>query len=381
MNGKERLPVFIHGGFRTSSTWLWSKFRQNPQFWCYYEIFNGAIQSVDTLNFEKFSSSAWNSRHPKSQPYYIEYLPLLDDTPRLTFSPLEKQHGEYFIPPGGISAQLDRRSKAYVARLIHAAQSQYQKQPVLSCTGMLGKVAGLKRGFGGIHLLLIRNLFSQWNSYSGQQREGVSFFFDYLFGALKFARDDAFLLYLKEFSKVDEFESSGEWASRNRYDDVFCVFVAFHVYLLVHASRHCDVVIDSNKLAVEHNGYRQNMESTLAQLIGHHVDLSGARESLDCPRYQISRPSEAKFVIERLSLRACDTLAAGPDEQQMVAAMLKALWDKHDQFAFFGGAAFAQFDKARMELEHLRVEVEHRKQDLERMRSEGNADCRKSNPI
>jgi hypothetical protein len=373
MNEEERCPVFIHGGFRTSSTWLWSRFRRNARFWCYYEIFNGAIPFINSSNFTNFSTRAWNSRHPKSEPYYIEYLPLLHDKSYLTFFPIEKQRGEYFTPLGGISAELDQNSQDYVACLINAAQTIYEKQPVLSCTGMLAKVAGLKNEFDGIHILLVRNLFYQWNSYSGQQRDGISFFFDYLFGALRFARDDRFLLYLKEFSRVDEFGSADEWASRDRYDDVFCVFVAFHVYLLVNASRYCDVVIDSNRLVGKQDGYRENMESLLARMIGHHVDLSGARESIACPQYQIARPAEAKFMIERLARRACAELTASPGEHQMVSSMLEALWDKYDQFALFGGAAFAQFDKARMAFENLRVETEQLKQDLEQMRSERDA--------
>jgi hypothetical protein len=373
MNERERCPVFIHGGFRTSSTWLWSRFRRNSRFWCYYEIFNSAIKFINSSNFESFSTKAWNSRHPKSEPYYIEYLPLLHDKSCLTFFPIEKQRGEYFTPVGGISAELDHNSQDYVAHLINAAQTIYEKQPVLSCTGMLAKVAGLKNGFGGVHILLVRNLFSQWNSYSGQQRGGTSFFVDYLFGALRFARDDRFLMYLKEFAKVDEFGSADEWASRDRYDDVFCVFVAFHVYLLVNASRYCDVVIDSDSLVGEHGGYRENMESILAGLIGHRVDLSGARESIDCPQYPIARPAAAKFMIERLAQRACSELTASPGEHQMVSSLLEALWDKHDQFALFGGAAFAQFDKARMALENSRAETEQLKQDLAQMRSERDA--------
>lgn len=357
MNENKRHPVFIHGGFRTSSTWLWSRFRRDIHFWCYYEIFNSVIPFVNFSNFTHFSPKAWNSRHPESEPYYIEYLPLMHDSGRLSSFPVENQRGESFTPAGGISARLDQVSNDYVARLVDAAQA-YGKQPVLSCTGMLTKVAGLKKEFGGTHILLVRNLFSQWNSYSGQQRDGTSFFMIYLFDTLRFARDDPFLLYLKELSRVDEFASADEWSSRDRYDDVFCIFVAFHVYLLVNAVRYCDVVVDGNRLASEPNGYRKEMESTLARLIGHRVDLSGARESIDCPLYMIANPAKARFEIERLAQRACAELAANADEQKMVLSMLEELWGKHDQFVLFGSAAFEQFDKARAEIGKLQRENE-----------------------
>lgn len=357
MNENKQHPVFIHGGFRTSSTWLWSRFRRDIHFWCYYEIFNSVIPFVDFSNFAEFSPKAWNSHHPKSGPYYIEYLPLLRDNGRLSFFPFEKQRGESFTPVGGISARLDEVSNGYVARLIDAAQT-YGKQPVLTCTGMLAKVAGLKKEFGGTHILLVRNLFSQWNSYSGQQRDGTSFFMIYLFDVLRFARDDRFLLYLKALSRVDDFDSADEWSSRDRYDDVFCIFVAFHVYLLVNAARYCDVVVDGNRLASELNGYRKETEGLLARLIGHHVDLSGARESIDCPQYMIAHPARTRLEIERLARQACAESDASAAEQQMVASMLEDLWDKHDQFSLFGGAAFEQFDKTRAEIGKLRKENE-----------------------
>ncbi|WP_233864076.1 hypothetical protein [Paraburkholderia adhaesiva] len=361
MNENERNPVFIHGGFRTSSTWLWSRFRRDIHFWCYYEIFNSVIPFVDFSNFTNFSPKAWNSRHPKSEPYYLEYLPLLPDSGRLSFFPVENQRGESFTPAGGISAPLDQVSNSYVAHLIDFARSD-GKQPVLTCTGMLAKVAGLKSEFGGIHILLVRNLFSQWNSYSGQQRNGTSFFMIYLFDALRFARDDPFLLYLKELSRVDEFDSADEWSSRDRYDDAFCIFIAFHVYLLVNAARYCDIVIDCNRLASEPDGYRKETESMLTRLIGHHVDLSGARESIDCPQYMIANPARTRFEIERLARQACVESAASADEQQMVSSMLEDLWRKHEQFVLFGRAAFEQFDKARSDIGRLQRENEQLKQ-------------------
>ena len=36
-------PVFIHSLFRTGSTYIWLKFRNNEQYYCYYEPFHEVL--------------------------------------------------------------------------------------------------------------------------------------------------------------------------------------------------------------------------------------------------------------------------------------------------------------------------------------------------
>ena len=38
--------VFLHSSFRTSSTWLWGKFRADPMRMCLYEVFQERLADL-----------------------------------------------------------------------------------------------------------------------------------------------------------------------------------------------------------------------------------------------------------------------------------------------------------------------------------------------
>jgi hypothetical protein len=39
--------IFLHSGFRTASTWVWSRFRANTGTLSYYEVFNERLGRPD----------------------------------------------------------------------------------------------------------------------------------------------------------------------------------------------------------------------------------------------------------------------------------------------------------------------------------------------
>ena len=73
--------VFLHGGWRCGSTYLWNKFRGVSGVTAYYEPFSEKLATHTEESIKADHHQRWDSRHPDlSGPYAVEYLPLLCGT-------------------------------------------------------------------------------------------------------------------------------------------------------------------------------------------------------------------------------------------------------------------------------------------------------------
>lgn len=164
---EQHKAVFLHSGWRSASTYVWSRFRRSPHTTSFYEPFGEALARCSPKRIQRVTAQGWNSRHPPLVlPYAEEYRPLL--RPLLKGVPgyrtafaLER----YFPSQGGARAEV-----RYIARLIRHAR-RCGTVPVLGFARSLGRAAELKRALGGYHVLVRRNPLQQWLScrtYRGQ---------------------------------------------------------------------------------------------------------------------------------------------------------------------------------------------------------------------
>ena len=76
-------PLFIHGLFRSGSTYLFDKLRTDEHLHCYYEPFHHVIDSLDQMDIDIWSHSEKTSRrmnHPSlTRPHFFEYLQSFDE--------------------------------------------------------------------------------------------------------------------------------------------------------------------------------------------------------------------------------------------------------------------------------------------------------------
>src|SRR5262249_45081642 len=175
LDGAPRL-IFVHSSFRTSSTWFWSKFRPLRETACYYEPFNDELATITCDKAGWAGFNAWDSHHPPTEPYYLEYLPLIQATGGV---PLYERsfHLEWFTPIGGIRGKLRPTEIKYLAALVNHARGR-GKIPVFQDTRSLGRLWPLKESFGGLHIFLYRNLWRQWLSYLYYRRRMNIFFYN-----------------------------------------------------------------------------------------------------------------------------------------------------------------------------------------------------------
>ncbi len=167
-------PVFLHGGWRCGSTYIWNRFRESAQTMCFYEPFHETLARCTRKQIARDTTLTWNSRHPElKSPYWHEYLPLL----RMAGLRGVRGHrdafavAEYFPQAAAMPKQVD-----YLWRLIEEARRQ-GKRAVFGFSRSLARAPALKRAFGGWHFAIRRNPRQQWLSCrSYRVEEGAAYF-------------------------------------------------------------------------------------------------------------------------------------------------------------------------------------------------------------
>lgn len=315
-------PIFILSSFRTSSTWLWSKFRSAPTTLSYYEIFNEFLSICRISDFKVSNHRAWDSRHPVVAPYFLEFLPFMrEDEPGIPEYDTSMSYGS-FIPQGGVDGELLPAETAYVSKLIRQAQD-LRKIPVLSCTRTLARAHALKKHFGGRTIFCYRNLFHQWGSYCGQAAIGNPFFLKTIEFTLKGSRRDPFLATIDDITKERMLSPHDE--------SLFQAFLLLHLYLSVQAYEASDIVLDVTALP-GNPAMQQAMGTTLSGLVGAPIDLSDVKNSFElsplCVR-DIDEFTDMLLQFTKLIRAQCRTQAGALFLEKMSNEALRE-WHRHE---------------------------------------------------
>lgn len=157
---KENKPIFIHSLFRTGSTYIWNKFRQNPNYYCYYEPFHEILKGVKPKNIECALTKNYDRvKHPQLERYYLyEYKPLLEN-------------GRSGVPYFKKSFSFDEfcnnetnpSLQKYIDYLIEGAGN---KVPVLQFNRSALRVKWFKQNYpDSLNIYLVRNPRDQRESY------------------------------------------------------------------------------------------------------------------------------------------------------------------------------------------------------------------------
>ncbi len=254
--------VFIHSSWRTSSTWVWLKFRQLPETMSYYEPFHGLLATRSRADAQSLDYRSWDSNHPPGDPYGLEYLPLIRDTGGVPFAEPAMAF-EWFIPLGGVRGELRKSERKYLGLLIRYAEL-CGKIPVFGDTRTLGRLWAIKSNFGGYHIFLYRNLWQQWSSYQYYKRSDNLYFYDTMAWILGSEGDPWFAHIVDYYARRRHMGTDDvPGLLRSSPDhDVFGVFMAFHIYLYLHAGLSADLTMDVTRIARDED-HRRNIEREL----------------------------------------------------------------------------------------------------------------------
>lgn len=155
MNG-----VFLHTGWRTSGTWIWSCLRRDPEKMCFYEPLHEMLPDMSAAQMREIGGGSWSSRHPETAPYFIEYLPLLRPEGGVRAALPGFAFDRFFLDAGARDDDL----LGYVTSLCAAAQAA-GRWPVLKFVRSWGRVEWLRHNFPEFaHVLVMRNAWTQFRS-------------------------------------------------------------------------------------------------------------------------------------------------------------------------------------------------------------------------
>ena len=273
-----RPTVFLHGGWRCGSTYIWNKFRVHDGVLAFCEPFNERLARCTAAGILCDTESAWDSRHPQlNAPYFAEYLPLLTNTGVARYEDRFALR-RYFVP-----AQQPLDEAAYLASLVRLA-AESRKQAVLGFSRSLGRVGAIKRVFGGCHVVLIRDPVQQWLSARSQRiRHGNPYFEIGHLMILALAPRRSTAGRIAHWLKIPHlrFGSFGHHYRllRRRFEPLddelsYRAFMAVYMLSYAKALRHADLTIDMDRLS-RLPPYARTMSSELLQATG--LDLDFAR--------------------------------------------------------------------------------------------------------
>ena len=321
-------PVWVHSSFRVSSTWFWSRFRRLPNVVAYQEIFHELLGSLTPERAATFSYRDWDSGHPPSAPYFLEYAPFL----REGWLKCDDRLASGSFIPKSIDRSIECAEVAHIEKLIDKASAS-RRTPVLTDVRTLGRVHGLWRHFGGFHILLHRNLFRQWCSYSGQELRGNAYFINQTDQVISQNTHDAFLATLSTmFPSAPEERKCCSW-------EHFLRFTLFHLYVYALALPDCGLDVCIERLAT-HPEYRGAIEEQIEAATGLSVDLTGCQQNIELSTLPFDGRQREALETMRIVAGAIPAFLPGwsSRQQRFLDAQICALEAELDRYVFYSQA-------------------------------------------
>jgi len=320
-------PIFIYSGFRSSSTWFWSKFRNSENCVAFYEYFNEVLVDISTASILNTSPEKWDSHHPDIGPYFLEYMSFVKDSGGIGGFK-ERFAYECFMPSANDAHELSESEIDYMSSLINFAL-QSGRTPVLSDPRALGRASAIRNKFSGVQILLIRNLFAQWNSCVEQYNNGNTYFVDSLNRIIKFCCGDS---YLSQVYKVIGCPSVDENPEHH-----LILYTIVNSYLMARAADSADLIVDMELLHAD-TAYQRATGAEIRRLTGVTIDLSDVRDPFSACGLRIRKLIDIRAILTVLMRPALDNLSSegGVLFQKLISRLLSDIetYAKYTDYIF-----------------------------------------------
>jgi len=285
-----RRPIFIHALWRTGSTYIWKKFRDQSCYRAYFEPFNELLlHSREEIEATQPRTITTRNRHPDiASFYYAEYpfTPIGGVEYFKKYFPCEK----YCLD----ETSSDEPLRKYVSHLISVARDHGQI-PVLQFNRSLLRVGWLNHNFSPLNILLLRRPMDVWQSYLSFSGLYFPTVVSMILGQ---NRDCQPLKNIAEFQSVpfyvdgtfeNEFEYYFKFTQQN-LETLYPLFYSFYLLTCVYAVPYADCIIDMNEASAN----PQTREAVVRRLreLGVEISLSDC----DLPRHTALAPSDQEWL-------------------------------------------------------------------------------------
>ncbi len=274
--------LFIHSGWRTGSTYFWTKFRQQPGCLGFYEPFNEMLSAMSPTDIFMARHDLNALNHSAiGLPYFHEYLPLLGPKGHPLFK-LDFSYRNYFC----VDAAALNDQQAYIDSLLAYAQKT-GKTPVLGFVRSLGRAAWFRQVFQpAVNVVVIRSPLGQWMSARQLALKHRHEFLDPMqILILAQARgSDAAIEEARRFGlpRLDDHPLQAGYAlaqtlsAKLSPQDRFRIFASVYTLSYLAALPAADLVVDMDRLSSE-TDYQATVKSEILRLTGLDLDFSDAK--------------------------------------------------------------------------------------------------------
>lgn len=253
-----RPSLFIHSLFRTGSTYLWSRLRELPDTYCFYEPFHPHLLLLDSRQSDPWGTSPAGTQgihHPPLDHGRLEeYRPLL--TPGVRGVP---GFHKSFSFTDFCDRDSQPRQRDYIHGLLAAAGNRI---PVLQFNRSALRIGWFKKNWPrGLHIYLYRNLRNQFLSGETQWREqGQDIFqvMDLLIAGLH--RDSTYFAPLNPYIHLQAFPGRTHAEEETAYRAILPAYSLEERYLinayiwytaLAENALHADFLLNIDRLSAE----------------------------------------------------------------------------------------------------------------------------------
>lgn len=306
MSSSSGRTVFVHSGWRCSSTYVWSRFRALPGVRAYYEPWHEQLARLTARTIPAETPDNSGLRHPGgAEPYLQEFSPVLDPAGGVRGYESRFALDRYFLE----AEEEDPEQGAYVEGLIGAARERGET-PVLACCRTLGRIAWLRRRFDGFHIVLIRDPVQQWLSFYSLRRRPRPTYFElcqYVILAETPGQHDAAQALLGRAGAprgalADRIAAVRRRLKRAHPQVSFAAFMAVYLLSYLRALPQADLVIDVDRMARDAD-YARAIEAAIRDGCGLSPDFSDCRTPERHDPGLVAFRTVARQVVDGMGLR------------------------------------------------------------------------------
>jgi hypothetical protein len=271
-----RQAIFLHSSWRTGSTYVWAKFREQPGTCCYFEPLNEHLATASAAMIDGFRPWSFANHPPLDAPYLEEFRPLVEPGGGVRGFPAPLAFGNYCA---GADAPLPELED-YLNDL-SANAARLGRRPVYGFVRTDLRVGWFRARTPGAHIFIRREPRRQFLSMLRQAARDNVYFLERAAFILDRNKDEPAFAPLRaalqsaRSSRLREFLEGGSAQERG----MARLYLAFYFMRLLArplGEAHCDLVIDIDRLSLN-EAYRREIESRLAGLVGMAISFADCR--------------------------------------------------------------------------------------------------------
>jgi hypothetical protein len=309
--------IFLHSGWRAASTYVWAKFRQRSDTYCYFEPLNEHLFTLTPEVVDGFVPWSFANHPPLEAPYLEEFRPLIakngtgSGVPRF---PAHLTFGRYCATGNDSLPELEN----YLADLAGLA-ARRGRRPVYGFVRTDMRVAWFRAHMAGTHIFIRREPRCQFLSMLRQAVQGNPYFLQRGLAILRHNIDSpafAPLLAAIDLTALPDSPGLRDAFRNKRVGEKLLRSLYFIFYFMWRVARQvgepqCHLTIDIDCLSQD-DSYRRDIESRLGDQVGMAISFSDCRvERYDDSLSWAARQFEAlEREIESLANTACAELSA-----------------------------------------------------------------------